>query len=216
MSSTRFRGFFLGVGQGGLMTLTIPLAEEDLGGAARDGPGTPEDDVAAVAVLSPDAGGTVDLTGTYNAGTGNLSLMGPQYIMAGRYDPAAAVRAVVGSFAGDGAGFFDCAVNETGRVHVCCAKYRNASSTEEDRLSMRIVGDDLSGVFAAGHSLLAFQGKATGTGSGRTVSVREVRPNLVLSLDGTFHSAPGALQGRWALEVDSVVIDSGTWEGLVQ
>lgn len=56
---------------------------------------------------------------------------------------------------------------------------------------MVMVGDDLFGVFSEEGSMLGFRGNVTGTGSVRTVSVREAQRNFGLTVDGTLHTTTG-------------------------
>jgi hypothetical protein len=211
--ATLFTGTFVGATEGGLMTMYIELPQAELapGLAGKTAPpGAP-----AFAILSPDIGGTVNLSGTYDETTDSLRLIGPGYIMSGHYDPAGPMPGIAGTYINPaGAGSLGCAVGGTNTVRVTCGMYTDLLATKSGRWNLAIVGGAVHGLAYYGGQVLDFEGTAAGTGNTRTIAIhQELGGGAVLIADGTLNTTTGDVGGDWRIEIDSAVDDSGTWEG---
>lgn len=210
--STQLTGTFVGENEGGLMSLAIPLAQADLAPPLGAGP-TRVHSVTASAVLSPDVGGVVNLTGVYDEEADSLYLSGQGYTLDGHYDSAGPVPAIVGDYTGpNGAGLFGCAVGGSGTVHVYCGTFVNESQTSTGRLNLVTIGDHVRGLVAFEGEIVAFEGTSTATSTVRTIAVnQELVAGRVLIASGTIDLNTGEAGGNWRIEVIGVV-DFGTWD----
>lgn len=209
---TLFTGAFVGATEGGLMTMWIELPRAELapGPAGK----TAEPGAPAFAILSPDIGGTINLSGTYYEKTDSLRLFGPGYMMTGHYDPAGPVPGIIGSYIRTGgSGLFGCAVGESNTVQVYCGTYQDQATTYSARWNVAIIGGNLRGLAVIDGEVVGFEGTATGTGTTRTIAIHQDLGGAVLIADGTLNTTTGDIGGNWRIEVGSTVDDSGTWEG---
>jgi hypothetical protein len=212
-ATSQFTGVFTGPGDGGLMTLSIPLATGDLA------PTHPvrtalAHDVQALATLALDAGGTINLAGTYSEETDSLALTGQGYSMAGRYDPAGPVPGVTGEWTGPpGPGFFDCAAGGTGEVHTYCGDETRTGIVFEP-MQVGIAGlSDLFGFIVIDGEPIHLEGTVTASASQvySLTAAKDLGGGAVLRVDGTFRLWNKDMWGEWVIESHGVPGDSGTW-----
>jgi hypothetical protein len=209
---TLFTGTFVGATEGGLMTMYIELPQAELAPSLAGR--TAEPGAPAFGVLSPDVGGTINLSGTYNQETDSLRLSGSGYTVMGHYDPAGPVPGIIGPYTGPGgAGFFGCAVGGSNAVQVYCGMYTDLLATKSDRWNLAIIGGAVRGLAYYGVDVLNFEGTATGTGNTRTIAIQQdLGGGAVLIADGTLNTTTGDVGGDWRIEIGSTVDDSGTWD----
>jgi hypothetical protein len=212
--STQLTGTFVGSGDGGTMTVTIPLASTAL--APRLGGSALSHDVAVTGVLSPDAGGTINLTGTYSEETDTLYVTGGGYVMGGEYEPAGSIPGIVGVYLGpSGAGAFGLAVGGSSTVTVYCGTYVNDDLSATGRLNTIVVGSEVAGAAVVEGEPVGFEGAITGTAPDQTISVnQDIGNGAVLIAEGDLNATTGEItNGTWRIEVDTVITDFGTWSG---
>lgn len=209
--STAFSGMFAGTVDGGTMTVSIPLASGLLAPRFNRAAAV----VNATGTLSPTAGGTITLTGTYDESSNTIALGGSNYTFAGTYDPAAAIPGITGTYDGPtDIGGFAAAVGGSGTVTIYCGTWLNASK-ESGILNLMVVGTNVSGVAVVNGTPYSFQGTVAGTSPNQTVSIsQEIDTGVVLTADADLNSASGVIaNGTWAIAVEEVPTDSGTWQG---
>ena len=208
--STQLTGAFVGAGDGGRMTVTIPLASSAL--APRLGGSAP---VNVTGTLSPDAGGTVNLTGSYDADGDAIVLAGGGYTLAGLYDGTAPVAGIAGDYTGpNGTGGFAVAVGGSSTVSVYCAEYEGQS--DSGRLNLIIVGNTVNGgVALTNGTIYGFEGTVTGIAPNQTITVNdEVETGIVVAAQASLNSTTGQItNGTYTITVEGLEEDSGTWQG---
>jgi hypothetical protein len=212
--STQLTGTFVGSNDGGTMTVTIPLASAALAPSTTD-PALAHD-VAVTGTLSPDAGGTIGLTGIYNEENDSLYVTGGGYVMGGEYDPAGPIPGIAGVYLGpSGAGGFGLAVGGSGTVTVYCGTYVNDDLSASGRLNVVVVGNLVSGAAVVEGEVVGFEGTITGTAPDQTISVnQDVGEGAILIAEGDFNATAGTItNGTWRIEVETVITDFGTWSG---
>ena len=211
--STQLTGPFAGAGDGGLMTLTIPLVAADLA-PVRPAGAVVAHDVEALATLSLDSGGgPVNLSGTYNEESDSLNLTGQGYTVVGQYGPAEPF--IAGSFTGPlGNGLFSCAIGGRGAIAVYCGEHVNSAQTSTGRWHIAISGTTAFGFAVIDSETIYYEGTVTGTGGVRSIVVRQDLGNGVeLLVDGTLNTANDDVWGEWVLETNDMLDDHGTWDG---
>ena len=211
--STQFTGTFINGNEGGLMNLTI--ASATLAPALRAA-SIGAHDIVANATLSPDVGGTINLTGTYNEEADSLNLIGGGYTMSGKYSSTGGVGGIVGRYMGlNGSGFFGCALGGSSAVKVYCGSFENQPQTVSGRWNILIIGDEVVGVAApSGGNPFGFSGTASGTGTTRAIAIfTDSGGGAVVRANGTLDTTTNDVAGTWTFEEDFVVTDTGTWSG---
>ena len=210
--NTQFTGMFTGPGDGGLMTLSVPLAAADLS-AARPAAGSATHSVDAVATLSLDSGGPVNLFGTYTEENDSLYLGGQGYTVTGVYDASEPVPGITGEFAGPlGAGFFDVSIGGSNSIGVLCGEHTQDQITYE-RMQLGVGMSDIFGFIVIHGETIHFEGTATPLGGGYyTVSATQDLGNgTELFLYGTLNLTAHAF-GQWSIQANGVPLEPfGDW-----
>ena len=205
--ASQFTGTFLNASQAGLMSLTIASAN-----LARrlDAPANADTVVTATAVLSPDGGGVINLSGAYDTTTDSLHLAGQGYVFAGRYEATGVPPDIEGEYTGPiGSGAFACLPGGTGSVKVFCGAFRSSSTATTGLWNLVISGATLIGLEAAngGPGAVGFSGVVTGTGVVRALSFSSTG-GPALSGSGTWNTSTNLVAGTW-----TTTGESGTWSG---
>jgi hypothetical protein len=209
--STQLTGTFANPNEGGMMTITIQSAS--LAPARRAGSAASHASTAT-AVLTPEIGAPVHLTGTYSDESDTLYLSGGglSYNMRGVYDATAST--ILGSYAGpQGNGYFACVVGGTGAVDVYCGTFEDDEDISHGRWNLVISGTQLQGIGALyGGLFYRFSGTATGTGATRVIAVEdEIGVGNTLTADGTLDTGTSLAQGTWTVSSNGVPYNTGPW-----
>ena len=215
--STQMTGVFLNTSVGGLLDVTIetsPLAPTwrppAAAGGSRGDAAVPG--VSAFGTMSPDGGGTVNLTGTYDPDTDSLYLNGQGYALAGLYLPSGAPPRLQGRFSGPlGNGSFLVMAGSRTQVRTFCATYENGDATLWGALNFAISGTSLAGfeVEDGDTVVVALSGSSSGTGTTRALAFL----GGSFQGSGTWDPSKNLVQGDWLGYVQSGALDSGVWSG---
>lgn len=209
---TPFTGMFTGPGDGGLMTLSVSLAAADLS-AARPAAGSATHSVDAVATLSLDSGGTVNLSGTYTEENDSLHVSGQGYTLTGVYDASEPVPGITGEFTGPlGAGLFDVSIGGSNSIGVLCGEHTQDQITYE-RMQLGVGLTDIFGFIVIHGETIHFEGTSTPIGGGLyTVSATQDLGNgTELFVNGTLNLSANAY-GQWSIQANGVPQEpSGDW-----
>ena len=202
-----FTGAFLNGFEAGLLNVTIDggsLAPSLRAAVLADTV------VTATGVLSPDGGGVISMSGTYDTATDSLKLSGQGYSFLGQYYDTSVPPAVDGNYTGpNGAGAFVVLPGSTVAVKVFCGAFESDSTATAGRWNIVISGAALVGIEAphGDPGFVGFSGMVTGTGVQRTLSFT-TGTEFILNGDGTWNTSTNHVSGTWSAEDDS-----GTWGG---
>ena len=207
VQTQQLTGTFIGASDGGLMTLTI-----------REGYGASPNPVYAAGILRPEAGGTVEVEGFYNPEKDSLALSGSGYSFAGGYvyDPqnVNGFAGIVGHYAGPaGTGLFAFASLP---AKAYCGAFQNLDMTAEGRWNLLVVGTSVVGfAVSTENDQYPLEGTLSGTGTTRTITLAaDDGAGGTLSATGTLDTTIDTITGgTWAIELNSVPEDSGSWGG---
>jgi len=197
-TQTSMTGVFVGAAENGLLDLTIAIA-----------PLTTAIDtvVAAAAVMSPDGGGVINLTGTYATATDSLVLHGQGFSLAGLYLENGAPARLAGSYSGPGGtGSFAALIGARPSVQSFCATYENNAATRFGTFDLVIGGSTLAGfeVEDGDTAVVAVLGQVSG--SGGTLQLAFAGNPFVGS--GTWQLVAGHVAGTYTAGAQS-----GAWSG---
>jgi hypothetical protein len=199
--STQLTGLFLNRSEAGLMSVTI---SRDLRTAAA----LPESVVTASGVLSPDGGGVVNLTGTYDTETDSLYLTGQAYDVRAEYIETA-IPQLRGEYSGpNGSGSIVGMAGGTNVVRVFCGQFQSATTAIIGRWNIVIIGTMMMGLESGDSSIVEFSGSVAGSGGSRSMSFTSSGIEPVLHGDGIWTTATNHVAGTWMTEDDT-----GTWSG---
>lgn len=205
--STQLTGVFANTSVSGLLDVTIdtsPLAPAWQRASAAN--------VTALGTLSPDVGGTVNLSGTYDPDTDSLRLTGGGYTLAGVYLPGGVPPRLTGRFTGPlGAGSFVALAGSRTAVRTFCATYENQDASLWGTLNFAISGTTVTGfeVEDGDTLVVALTGSVSATGTPRTLSF----VGASFQGNGTWDQAKDQVQGEWAGYVQSGAYQVGVWSG---
>ncbi len=208
--STQLTGTFLSGSEAGHLSLSISIASASLAPPLRApalAAALPETVVTAFGVLSPDGGGVVTLTGTYDTTTDSLQLTGQNYTFLGKYFPSAVPPVTRGQYTGPmGPGSFSCVLGSTSEIKVFCGEFQSSGSPTAGRWNIVIAGSSLVGLEAPNGDTgtVGFTGTVTGTGINRTLAFG----GSGLTGNGTWNTATDHVAGTWTTSGDN-----GTWSG---
>jgi hypothetical protein len=206
--TTELTGTFAQEDEGGMMTITIQSGT--LARALRSG-SIASRTVGVSAVLTPEVGAPVHLTGTYREESDTLNLSGGGYEMVGEYDDT--TTAISGSYTGPiGPGSFACATGAPGQVGVYCGTFEDETYFNSGRWNLVVAGTQLHGIFATYSGEITFQGTVTGTGTIRTVAVHDhMSYGAYFVVDGTLDTDADTLGGTWGVDDNGTYTYHGPW-----
>jgi hypothetical protein len=171
--------------------------------------------ILASATYRPVGGGTVNMSGTYDADTDSLVLAGGGYSFATMLETDGPRASMVGEYAGpNGPGLFGAAQTDGANVTVHCGTYLSLTTAESGRLGVLANDDEFAGImFSAQTSeFQAFEGMLSGTGTTRTVTGGGSEGVDSIAVSGTLNTVSGISSGTWTyLNLDTMSGDSGTW-----
>lgn len=194
-----FAGSSSGTGVSGSLAVTLAVSS-----APATGTMGLRAQMAATGTLTLAAGGTVDLAGTYDDGTGAVTLEGGGWSVSGTRS-GGALSGVVTSPAGIVGGFV-AAQSGSAAPRVYCGTY--ASSTPggpRGHFNLVVSGATVSGLAVDEHTgeVVVLQGTLAGSG----ITIADPNGGSVAFATGTIDSGPDTCAGTY----DDGLGDTGTW-----
>lgn len=211
--STEFTGTYASTGDGGQVSITIPLATGSLAPARLARPALAHD-VAATGTLYSDVGDTIGLTGIYNEEANALVLSGGGYTLSGTYDAGSSPAGIAGTYTGpNGTGIFGAAVGGSGSVLVLCGTLSDLGVTYTERWNLIVSGSAAAGLAVMEDGeIVSFQGFVAGVSPGRSLSVNhDLGEGRSLIASGTVYDNAEISNGFWELNEGTIADPNGTW-----
>ncbi len=200
-TSTAFTGWLANGVENGSLAITVNAPNL----AGRVGaPTAPRLEVTSTGTLSLSGSAPIDLTGTLDDETGDLTLAGGGYTLTGIYIPGPPGN-MFGSYTGpNGDGSFDVLTGGSSSATVMCGEW-TSDDLESGTFTFTIRGSEIEGVIYAPGSpppldSFTFTGTVSGTGTSLPVVIAASLPGV------------GTLTANGTLDTTTNTVTDGTWD----